>query len=138
MLSSPFSKSKRSSSISREQMLNEQDVLRSERVAAAKNSIHVLDHPIARHALIALRDHHTTPKYIRYYSQQQQTQHTIEATRTLPFRSTTVEATYGVASGELIAKPVIFVSLNRYGLGLSHKVGDIIPEAIVGRISIAH
>jgi len=138
MLSSPFSKSKRLSSTSREQMLTEQEALRVEHGGMPSSSIHVLDHPIARHALIALRDQHTTPKHIRYYSHQLLTLLTMEATRNLPTRSTTVEATYGVTTGDTLAKPVIFVSLNRYGLGLSHQVGDLIPDALVGSISLDH
>jgi uracil phosphoribosyltransferase len=110
--------------------------MRAEHGTTANSSIHVLDHPIARHALIALRDQHTTPKHIRYYSHQLLTLLTIEATRNLPTRSTAVEATYGVATGEALSKPVIFISLNRHGLGLSHQVGDLIPDALVGSISL--
>ncbi len=125
--------------MSREQMLSERDSSGGRHeTTSAPTKIHVLDHGIARHAMTGLRDQQSSSQQVRYYSHQLLTLLMIEATRSLPTRSTSVEASYGLANGEILAKPTIFISLNRHGLGLSHQVGDMIPDILIGSISLDH
>jgi uracil phosphoribosyltransferase len=101
-------------------------------------NVNVLAHPIARHALTALRNKHTPTKQFRMFSNQLLVMLAIEATRTLPTREEPVETPADSHLGAALGKPVVFLSLTRHGLGLAHSLADFIPGVSIGAISLGH
>ena len=140
MFTTSISKSERPNGVdSRELMLTERDLFKNEKATgAAQRRVHVLDHPLSKHAITALRDQHSSSEEFRYYSHLLLVLLAIEATRTQPTRSSTVEATWGTATGELLSKPIVFLSLSRHSLGMSHQIGDFIPDLVIGSITLDH
>jgi uracil phosphoribosyltransferase len=105
------------------------------RAGAIKN-INVVDHPIARHALAALRNRETGPEQFRIFCSHLLVLLAIESTRTLPTRKPAVGAVSGPDGAQMLEKPVVFLSLSRHGLGLAHQVADFIPNLSVGLIHL--
>ncbi|HTQ32254.1 MAG TPA: uracil phosphoribosyltransferase [Opitutaceae bacterium] len=101
-------------------------------------SLHVLEHPIAQHALTALRNKHTPTKQFRLFSNQLLALLAMEATRTLPTRTETVETPADTHTGCVLGKPVIFLSLTRHSLGLAHSLADFIPGVSIGAVTLDH
>ena len=98
--------------------------------------LRVLEHPIADHILAALRDRNTPPEQFRLHCQRLLLFLLVEATRSLPRRECKGEAVRDGASGRAGKKVVVFLSLNRHGLGLTHQMADCIPDAVTGVISV--
>lgn len=96
----------------------------------------ILAHPVAQHALTTLRDRRTRVKHLRAYSNQLLTILALEATTGIPLRDATINLESGVHTGKALGKPVVFLSLTRHGLGLSHNVSEIIPGVSIGSISL--
>lgn len=105
-------------------------------VAPAVKRLHLVEHPLAQHALTALRDKHTPPPEFRVISNQLLILLALEATRTLPVRNHAVETATGPHVGQVLTKPVVFLSITRHGLGLAHSMADIFPNLLVGAISL--
>jgi uracil phosphoribosyltransferase len=101
-------------------------------------NINVVEHPVAQHALTALRNKHTPTKQFRVFSNQLLVLLALEATRTLPTREEAVETPAGSHAGSALGKPVIFLSLTRQGLGLAHTLADFIPGMSFGSITLDH
>src|SRR5580693_50087 len=76
-------------------------------------NIHVVEHPVAQHALTALRNKHTPTKQFRVFSNQLLVLMALEATRTLPTREELVETPADSHVARALGKPVIFLSLTR-------------------------
>jgi uracil phosphoribosyltransferase len=126
----------------------------------AAKKVNVAEHPLAQHALMALRNKHTAPAQFRRISNQLLVLLAIEATRSLPTRDDLVETATGAEvtsppwprspnarddaakshstthTGQVLAKPVVLLSLTRHGLGLAHNLTDLIPDLLVGTISL--
>jgi len=98
--------------------------------------VNVVDHPLAQHALMALRNKHTSSAQFRQISAQLLVLLAIEATRTLPTRDDMVQTQSTTHTGLVLAKPVVFLSVTRHGLGLAHKTAEFIPDLLVGAISL--
>jgi uracil phosphoribosyltransferase len=98
--------------------------------------VNVIDHPIAQNALTVLRDKNTPAERFRVMSNLLLTLLTFEATRDLPLREKSIEAAEGTRVGRVTAKPVLFLSLARSGVGLVHNLVDHIPGLLVGSVSI--
>lgn len=105
-------------------------------LAAPVQTVNVVDHAIARHALTALRNRRTTPGQFRVSANQLVVLLALEATRMLPTRDRSVETMSGPGIGQVLGKTVIFLSLSRHGLGLAHQVADFIPNVTIGTISV--
>ncbi len=103
---------------------------------SAPRKTHVLDHPIAQHALTALRNRHTAAQEFRDFSNQLLLFLAMEATRALPAREEAVEGCAGPCTGKVLAKSVVFLSVTRRAMGLAHNVSEFIPDLLVGSISI--
>jgi len=110
--------------------------LAPENNSPAHELVNLTEHPLAQHALMALRNKHTPPHDFRQISNQLLVLLTIEATRTLPTRDELVQTHSTTHTGSVIAKPVVFLSITRDGLGLAHNVAQFIPDAVVGTISL--
>jgi uracil phosphoribosyltransferase len=98
--------------------------------------VNVIDHPFAQNALSVLRDKNTPAERFRVMSNLLLTLLTLEATRDLPLREKSIEAAEGTRVGRVTAKPVLFLSLARSGVGLVHNLVDHIPGLLVGSVSI--
>ena len=98
--------------------------------------LRVLEHPIADHILAALRDRDTPPEQFRLHCQRLLLFLLVEATRSLPRGEFKGEAVRDGTSKRTGKKVVVFLSLNRHGLGLTHQMADCIPDAVTGVISV--
>lgn len=91
-------------------------------------------HPAAQHALTRLRNRHSTAAEFRSASLQLLLQLVVEATRTLPTQSVEIETTTGDLQGQMLARPVVLLAVDRAGLGLAHRMVEYFPDLIVGSI----
>lgn len=105
-------------------------------VAAPASRVQIVDHPAAMHALTVLRDQQTPHYEFRRTSNQLLVLLAVEAMRSLTLRERRIETSAGSWNGGLLAKPVVFLSVTRDGLGLSHNLADCLPGLLVGGISI--
>jgi uracil phosphoribosyltransferase len=95
-----------------------------------------VSHPIALHALAALRNRETAPEQFRTFCSQLLVLLAIESTRTLPTRDPALDGVSGPDGAQALGKPVVFLSLTRHGLGLAHQVADFVPNMAVGLINL--
>jgi uracil phosphoribosyltransferase len=105
---------------------------------AAARRTNVLDHPVAQHALAAMRSRHTPQNEFRDSSSQLLLHLAVEATRSLPSREESIETFAGLHSGRALARPVVFITVRRQSHGLGQVVSQIIPEVLMGTISLGH
>lgn len=139
MLITPPSKPDRTNGADPRELVGTREGVRSERsLSSPVKKPHVLDHAIAQHALSALCDRHSDTRMLRLFSNQLLTVLAFEATRNLPLRESEVEVAGETHRGKNLSKPVVFVSLTRPGLGLSHVVADLIPNLSMGNITLDH
>jgi uracil phosphoribosyltransferase len=110
--------------------------IRKERRLKLAGDLNLVEHPIAQHALSALRNPNTPPERFRMFCNQLLVLLSFEATRTLPLRSN-LAATEPV-NGDSLAKPVVFLSLARHALGLAHEIVEYIPDVSIGAIILGH
>ena len=96
----------------------------------------VVDHPLASHLLLALRDRRTPPALFRSYTKRLTTTLILEATRALPTRPHQVMSPLEEATGRALAEPVVAVPILRAGLGMLEAVVDLFPEVRVGYLGL--
>jgi uracil phosphoribosyltransferase len=98
-------------------------------------SVTVVDHPLAEHLLVSLRDRTTPPAVFRTLAKRLALALTLDAIRDLPTEELTVqtplEATTGRVLGDLVAVPIL-----RAGLGMLEAVTELFPEVAVGYIGL--
>ena len=98
-------------------------------------SVTVVDHPLAEHLLVSLRDRSTPPPVFRTLAKRLALALTLEAIRDLPTEQITVETplerTTGRVLGDLVAVPIL-----RAGLGMLEAVTELFPEVAVGYIGL--
>lgn len=123
---------------SRELVVSGRDGMRERPSSPSVKKPNVLDHAIAQHALSVLRDQQTDSRQLRLFSNQLLTVLAFEATRNVPMRELDVDAVGGTQRQKTFGKSVVFVSLTRPGLGLSHGIADLIPNICVGSITLDH
>ena len=99
-------------------------------------ALHVVDHPIAHDLLLSLRDKATPSDTFRQLARRLSLVLTLEATRDLETRSTTVETPLGPANGTRVATEVVVVPVLRAGLGMLDAVLELLPRAKVGHIGL--
>src|SRR5471030_941185 len=120
----PFSRAIRSRTTSSRESLSSAHDAESGPHDQASKSVNVIDHPLALSALTSLRDRKTPPDRFRTMSNLLLMLLTIEALRDLPTRERVISATAGANLGKVEGKPVLFISVNRSGIGLVHNVVD--------------
>ncbi len=95
----------------------------------------VLDHPLARHLLTALRDRETPPSVFRALAKRLTAVLVLEATRDLPTSArdvdTPLERTRGYDLADVVAVPIL-----RAGLGMLEAVTELFPGVAVGYIGL--
>ena len=105
-------------------------------LATAGVALHVVDHPIAHDLLLSLRDKATPSDTFRQLARRLSLVLTLEATRDLETRTTTVETPLGPANGARVATEVVVVPVLRAGLGMLDAVLELLPRAKVGHIGL--
>jgi uracil phosphoribosyltransferase len=99
-------------------------------------SVNVVDHPLASHLLLALRDRTTPPSLFRSITKRLTTILMIEATRDLPTTQRTVSTPLEETSGATLAGPIVAVPILRAGLGMLDAVVELFPEVRVGYLGL--
>lgn len=98
--------------------------------------LHLLQHPLAAHALTHLRDRTTKPATFRTLSHQLGLLLALDATRDLPTRSHTVNTPLEPHTGEVLAEGLIVVPILRAGLGMVQPYLDLFPDVSVGYVGL--
>ena len=95
-------------------------------------SVHVADHPLIKHKLGLMREHHISTKDFRDLSSEVARLLTYEATKDLPVQKKTIQGWAGPVEVEkLKGKKITIVPILRAGLGMMNGVIDLIPSAKV-------
>ena len=98
-------------------------------------SVTVVDHALAAHLLVQLRDAGTAPAVFRTLAKRLALVLTVEAIRDLPTTevdvATPLEPASGRVLGDLVAVPIL-----RAGLGMLEAVTELFPEVAVGYIGL--
>jgi uracil phosphoribosyltransferase len=99
-------------------------------------TVTVVDHPLAGHLLLALRDERTPPDVFRALTKRLTTVLVLEATRTLPTKLKTVRTPLEDVEGRILEGPIAAVPILRAGLGMLDAVVDLFPEVRVGYLGL--
>ena len=98
--------------------------------------LHVLQHPLADHALTHLRDRTTKPATFRTLAHQVGLMLALEATRDLPQRSHAVNTPLEPHTGKILAEPLVVVPILRAGIGMVQPYIDLFPDVSVGYVGL--
>lgn len=98
--------------------------------------VHLVDHPVAQDALLALRDKTTTPSHFRRLTRRVSQIVAVDATRRLPSVRVTVETPLEPAEGDRLQADVVVVPVLRAGLGMVDAVLELLPHARVGHVGL--
>ena len=98
--------------------------------------IQVVDHPLAKALLAALRDRGTPPPLFRLLAKRLALVLCLEATRAVPTVRMEVETPLGMTTGARLAKPLVAVPVLRAGLGMLEAVTELFPEVTVGYVGL--
>jgi uracil phosphoribosyltransferase len=96
----------------------------------------VVEHPLAGHLLLALRDRRTPPAAFRSYTKRLTTVLMLEATRDLTTRRASVATPLEDSTGTTLAEPIVAIPVLRAGLGMLDPVVELFPEVRVGYIGL--
>ncbi len=96
----------------------------------------VVDHPLAKTLLAALRDKRTPPPLFRILAKRLALVLCLEATRSVATEPIEVETPIATAPGERIAQGLVAVPILRAGLGMLEAVTELFPEIPVGYIGL--
>jgi uracil phosphoribosyltransferase len=99
-------------------------------------SVTHVDHPLAGHLLLALRDRRTPATAFRSYTKRLTTVLMLEATRDLPTRPLSVHTPLEETTGRALAHPIVAIPILRAGLGMLDAVVELFPEVRVGYIGL--
>jgi uracil phosphoribosyltransferase len=98
--------------------------------------LHILQHPLADHAITHLRDRTTKPATFRTLSHQLGLLLALDATRDLPTRSHAVNTPLEPHTGKILAEGLVVVPILRAGLGMVQPYLDLFPEVSVGYVGL--
>jgi len=99
-------------------------------------SVTVVDHPLAAHLLVQLRDRGTPPPVFRTLAKRLALALTLEAVRGLPTREKDFETPLERATGRVLAGDLVAVPILRAGLGMLEAVTELFPEVAVGYLGL--
>jgi len=97
----------------------------------------VVDHPLARSRLTALRDERTEPGAFRAALHELSTMLVYEATRSAAVAHHPVQTPVGSAQGTRVANPPLLVPVLRAGLGMADAALALLPESSMGFVGLA-
>jgi uracil phosphoribosyltransferase len=98
--------------------------------------VHLVQHPVAQDALVALRDKTTKSSQFRRLARRISLILAAEATRTLPTTTVQVQTPLEFAEGEALRADIVVVPVLRAGLGMVEAVLELLPYARVGHIGL--
>jgi uracil phosphoribosyltransferase len=98
--------------------------------------VQVVDHPLAKALLAALRDRTTPPPLFRLLAKRLALVLCLEATRNVPTAPVEVETPLSRTTGLRLAKPLVAVPVLRAGLGMLEAVTELFPEVTVGYVGL--
>lgn len=98
--------------------------------------VHLVDHPIAQHALLLLRSADTYPSRFRRLAERLSLLIAIDATRDLPTVTKTVQTPLEPATGQQLAGDIVIMPVLRAGLVMAGALLELIPDARVGHIGL--
>ncbi|HEX9375554.1 MAG TPA: uracil phosphoribosyltransferase [Actinomycetota bacterium] len=96
----------------------------------------VVDHPLAQHLLVSLRDSRTTPPVFRTLTKRLTLALVLEAVRGLPTREADIQGPLEDSRGTLIDADLVAVPILRAGLGMLEAVTELFPEVAVGYVGL--
>lgn len=99
-------------------------------------TVQVVDHPLARSMLAALRDKTTPPPLFRLLAKRLALVLCLEATRSVPTTTVEVETPLARTSGARLGQPLVAVPVLRAGLGMLEAVTELFPEVTVGYVGL--
>ncbi len=99
-------------------------------------SVTVVDHPLAQHLLLSLRDETTPPQQFRSATKRLTTLLMIAATSDFPTRAGVVQTPLEETEGRLLEGPLVAVPILRAGLGMLDAVVEYFPQVRVGYIGL--
>jgi len=100
-------------------------------------SVHVVEHPLIRHKLGLMREHHVTTKDFRDLASELASLLTYEATKDLEISQETIQGWAGPVTVEKIkGKKITVVPILRAGLGMMDGVLNLIPSAKVSVVGM--
>jgi uracil phosphoribosyltransferase len=97
----------------------------------------VVDHPLAKSRLTAMRDARTDNGSFRAALHELTTMLVYEAARSFPVEEFPVETPVGTAVGTRIADPPLLVPVLRAGLGMADAALALLPESSMGFVGLA-
>jgi len=97
----------------------------------------VVDHPLARTRLTALRDERTDSGAFRAALHELTTMLVYEAARSLAVESYRIQTPVDQADGYRVANPPLLVPVLRAGLGMSDAALALLPESSMGFVGLA-
>lgn len=97
----------------------------------------VVDHPLARTRLTALRDVRTDAAAFRAALREITTMLVYEATRSVPVENYPIETPVAPTNGTRLANPPLLVPVLRAGLGMTEAALGLLPESKVGFVGLA-
>jgi len=98
--------------------------------------VQVVEHPLAKAMLAALRDRATPPPLFRLLAKRLALVLCVEATRSVPTVPVELETPLARATGARIAEPLVAVPVLRAGLGMLEAVTELFPEVAVGYVGL--
>lgn len=98
--------------------------------------VHLVQHPIAQDALVALRDKTTRTGHFRRLAHRISLVLAAEAVRDLPTTEVRVDTPLEPADGRMIGRDLVVVPVLRAGLGMVDAVLELLPHARVGHIGL--
>jgi uracil phosphoribosyltransferase len=98
--------------------------------------VHLVDHPLAHDALVALRDKRTIPEHFRRAANRISVLLVAEALRDVPTIELSVDTPLGPAPCRRVGRDVVVVPVLRAGLGMLDAVLELVPSARVGHIGL--
>ncbi|MCH7905414.1 MAG: uracil phosphoribosyltransferase [Armatimonadetes bacterium] len=99
-------------------------------------SLHVVDHPLARHLLTGLRDRETPPDQFRRLAHTLSTILILEATREVSLREGSVSTPLESTDGPRIGQSLAVVPILRAGMSMLDPALRLFPKVAVGYVGL--
>ncbi len=106
-----------------------------ERPATAAATPVVVEHPVAQHALTALRHRQTFGPDFRAHCHQLLLVLALEATRSMALQTKVPVAGQGEEARHL-AKPIVFLAASRSAMGIAACLREFLPETVFGSVTL--
>ena len=96
----------------------------------------MVEHPLAQHLLLSLRDETTPPEQFRHATKRLTTLLMLEATTDFPTKRARVQTPLEETEGRLLEGPLVAVPILRAGLGMLDAVVEMFPRVRVGYLGL--